>query len=142
MCRTFVDLPAEITPYHSARVVDQDPGGYVQQDALEEMRSSHRSCGVNEENHADPTVPPLPLTCYSFQMELGFTGADDFSDIPSGRPLNTYATTDAHRQRSDVHTKLLHPVSTLLSLAILGPLGERKNKEGLYAAEDICEGDE
>lgn len=32
----------------------------------------NRSWGVNEANHADPTLSPLRLTCYSFQLELHF----------------------------------------------------------------------
>lgn len=45
----------------------------------------NRLCGVNEVNHADPTVSPLHLTCYSFQLEnSNLTVRDDFIDIPPG----------------------------------------------------------
>lgn len=40
-----------------------------------------------------------------FNWSSDFTVKDDFIEIPSGRPLNAYATMDARRQRPDAQTK-------------------------------------
>lgn len=59
----------------------------------------NRSCGVNEANHADPTLSPLRLTCYSFQLELSFYGERWLHWYTSWLSLNAYATVDAHPTR-------------------------------------------
>lgn len=59
----------------------------------------NRSCGVNEANHADPTLSPLRLTCYSFQLELSFYDERWLHWYTSWLSLNAYATVDAHPTR-------------------------------------------
>lgn len=68
----------------------------------------NRSCGVNEVNHADPTLSPLHLTCYSFQLELNFYSSRWLHWYTSWLSLNAHATAGAPCQRTRTQTKLLH----------------------------------
>lgn len=82
-------------------MANQDPWGYVQWDAQEGMRS----WGLIEWRKWRKPCCSASAFDLLFNWSSDFTVKDDFIEIPSGRPLNAYATVDACRQRPDAQTK-------------------------------------